>query len=542
MSGTGSLLIRNLRKPTDYTRAVQTQDELLRIAIANDANIAEARKAVNNGEVELPTQQQLKSSSELQGDIALQENEARNNLGQLFNYRDTTKIIAELSSDEIFVLNQAFPDIERILKKKFNLALLSPQFFIDFLRRYIDELDTTKGLKTSNNLFQRKFDILTDNLIDIKQTVPTKDIFTKIKKSLEKLHSKVSPSTLNPLIEKVKEIERVIPTKTELDNIDYLRETDKQEIIANLQEATNNLPTKTAFENFLANYDNQKITLRDYIEQIAIYIDGLRADQVRDLSTIRDNIREDIEGLKQNIREGTIPKKQNIGRPKKPPAVEGEIYDGPPYGPEYEAFLERKKNERIGATIPSDISLSSASTPATFNLYEAKKAGRGIKTRKIGKGIEYEPEPTYKEFGKYVIHMPNLKERDILNVKFKSLGRIPKYKPISISEVLKEVILDLVNTGKINHRIYSQVPMEEKKLFENISHGAGILHKLGIDKVVSPQEKHDVDRFNILRGELMAGNNSIALEKELRKLVVKFMNDGRISRSDGLNLLMELSV
>jgi hypothetical protein len=532
MSGTGSLLIRNLRKPTDYERAVQTQDELLRIAIANDANIASARKAVNNGEVQLPTQQQLKSSSELQNDIALQENEARNNLGQLFNYRDTTKIISELSSDEIFVLNQAFPDIERTLKKKFNLALLSPQFFIDFLRRYIDELDTTKGLKTSNNLLQRKFDVLTDNLIDLKQTIPTKDIFTKIKKSLEKLHSKVSPSTLNPLIEKVKEIEKVIPTKTELDNIDYLRETDKQEIIANLQEATNNLPTKTAFENFLANYDNQKITLRDYIEQIAIYIDGLRADQVRDLSTIRDNIRDDIEGLKQNIREGTIPKKQNIGRPKKPPAVEGELYEGPTYGPEWEAYLQRKKNE----------DLSSVSTPATVNLYEAKKAGRGIKTRKIGKGIEYEPEPTYKEFGKYVIHMPNLKEKDILNVKFKSLGRIPKYKPISISEVLKEVILDLVDTGKVNHRIYSQVPMEEKKLFENISHGAGILHKLGIDKVVSPQEKHDVERFNILRGELMAGNNSIALEKELRKLVVKFMNDGRISRSDGLNLLMELSV
>jgi len=535
MSGTGSLLIRNLRKPTDYARAVQTQDELLRIAIANDANIAEARKLSNSGEVQLPTQQQLKSSAELQGDIALQENEARNNLGQLFNYRDTTKIIAELSSNELFVLNQAFPDIERILKKKFNLALLSSQFFIDFLRRYIDELDTTKGLKTSNNLFQRKFDILTDNLIDIKQTVPTKDIFTKIKKSLEKLHSKVSPSTLNPLIEKVKEIERVIPTKTELDNIDYLRETDKQEIIANLQEATNNLPTKTAFENFLSNYDNQKITLRDYIEQIAIYIDGLRADQVRDLSTIRDNIREDIEGLKQNIREGTIPKKQNIGRPKKPPAVEGELYEGEPSGPEWEAFLERKQNEKIGSS-------SSVSTPSTVNLYEVKKAGKGIKTRKIGKGIEYEPEPTYKEFGKYVIHMPNLKEKDILNVKFKSLGRIPKYKPISISEVLKEVILDLVDTGKINHRIYSQVPMEEKKLFENISHGAGILHKLGIDKVVSPQEKHDVERFNILRGELMAGNNSIVLEKELRKLVVKFMHDGRISRSDGLNLLMELSV
>jgi hypothetical protein len=41
MSGTGSLMIRNLKKPSDYSKAVMTQDELLRIAIFNDANVAQ---------------------------------------------------------------------------------------------------------------------------------------------------------------------------------------------------------------------------------------------------------------------------------------------------------------------------------------------------------------------------------------------------------------------------------------------------------------------------------------------------------------------
>jgi len=45
-----------------------------------------------------------------------------------------------------------------------------------------------------------------------------------------------------------------------------------------------------------------------------------------------------------------------------------------------------------------------------------------------------------------------------------------------------------------------------------------------------------------LKGEYLAGNNSVALLKELRKLVVKFMSQGKISKHDGMNLLIELSV
>ena len=48
-AGYGGLLIRNLRKPTDYAKATMTQDQLLKIAVANDANIAKARQEVRLG-------------------------------------------------------------------------------------------------------------------------------------------------------------------------------------------------------------------------------------------------------------------------------------------------------------------------------------------------------------------------------------------------------------------------------------------------------------------------------------------------------------
>jgi hypothetical protein len=99
MSGTGSLLIRNLQKPSDYSKAVMTQDELLRIAIANDANVAQARQGFQRGEVQALTPQQLKSPAELQADQALQERTALYNLLRLFQYREASAVIAELTPD-----------------------------------------------------------------------------------------------------------------------------------------------------------------------------------------------------------------------------------------------------------------------------------------------------------------------------------------------------------------------------------------------------------------------------------------------------------
>ena len=73
-------MIRNLQKPSDYSKAVMTQDELLRIAIANDANISQARAGFQRGEVAPLTPQELKSPAELQADQALQEKIAMDNL------------------------------------------------------------------------------------------------------------------------------------------------------------------------------------------------------------------------------------------------------------------------------------------------------------------------------------------------------------------------------------------------------------------------------------------------------------------------------
>ena len=104
----------------------------------------------------------------------------------------------------------------------------------------------------------------------------------------------------------------------------------------------------------------------------------------------------------------------------------------------------------------------------------AEKDGVGFRLKKIGKGVSIEREPTYAEFGKYVIHVGHLKNNDILNVKYKSLGNIPQFKFVPVSDVYKDFILDVLETSKANPKVYDSVPPDERKLFERIASGAGV--------------------------------------------------------------------
>jgi hypothetical protein len=161
---------------------------------------------------------------------------------------------------------------------------------------------------------------------------------------------------------------------------------------------------------------------------------------------------------------------------------------------------------------------------------------------KVGKGIEVVEEPKYRSFGKYVIHIPQL-HNNKLNLKYpKSLGTIPSIKPTPISEEYRDFIIDVLDNGKMSEKELKRLVESEQKHFEKIVNGAGLVETFKLKKTISKDEKEEADRFNLLRGEYLAGNNAPTLLKELRSFILKFMDDGRIKRKDGMGLLAELAV
>jgi hypothetical protein len=585
MSGTGSLMIRNLRKPSDYSKAVMTQDEFLRIAIANDANVSGARASFQRGETIPITAQQLKSPAELQADLALQEKTALDNLLRLFQYREASAIIAELTPDEIFTMNQSFPQIERDISKKFAKGLLSPTFFVEYLRKFREELEASKGVSTNLSSITNRFNALTDNITDIQAILPTREQFFQLERNFAAAFDALPGYMTDPILERLHQLEQNIPSKRDLERVSQESEINQFETLAILQDLTSNMPTQIQIQRLIDDVNSGRVDAISGFRDLQEALGGISDAQLDGLDELRRQIAESsgstggdnieilaqvVVGVKDVARLAVA---KTIGSSTGTPSVKSFVYIVNELG--NEKLTETKivtlsetntgfRNwyaSNVGGKLTignlKDYILenalqapSSAVSDATSReTFSTEKSGFGLKakngrirTKKIGDGVKYEPEPTYRQLGKYVINIQQLKERDILNVKFPSLGRIPQFKPTPISDVMKEFILELLDTGKVSNRIYEQIPIEERQLFENIATGAGILNALKLKRTMSNEDKEDNDRFTLLKGEYLAGNNSVALLKELRKLVVKFMSQGKISKHDGMNLLIELSV
>ena len=176
--------------------------------------------------------------------------------------------------------------------------------------------------------------------------------------------------------------------------------------------------------------------------------------------------------------------------------------------------------------------------------YQANGDQPYIKSRiKIGSGVQVEEsKPKYERFGKFIIHTPQL-EKNILNFKYPSEGRVPNLPRMNIDDDTKDLIFSILETGKMSENQFNKLSQPTQDYLIKAIKGAGLENILfkGKCKVYPKDEKEDRERFNVLKGEFDAGNDNPKLIKELRGLVIKFSNCGIIPKKQGLEFLTILN-
>jgi hypothetical protein len=115
-------------------------------------------------------------------------------------------------------------------------------------------------------------------------------------------------------------------------------------------------------------------------------------------------------------------------------------------------------------------------------------------------------------------------------------------KSTHISEDFKDLIMAIIETGKFNSRLFERLPNSEKPLFKKLIDVAKLKHKLGAGNLVDENEKQNMQRWELVRGEIESGNDNISLKKEAKKLISYFMKSGRLSKSEAYDLLIQLSL
>jgi hypothetical protein len=147
------------------------------------------------------------------------------------------------------------------------------------------------------------------------------------------------------------------------------------------------------------------------------------------------------------------------------------------------------------------------------------------------------PKP-YIQFGRYFLNKERLKNKGFLSLRVAS-GNVIKGLPTQkVSHDLSKVLLTLIAGQTPSYEDIGGLTQEDRS---KLSHICSSCH---VDSPAVPHMKGEgeaeMDKFNILRGEIIAGNDAPKIAREFKTMLLKFMNEGRIPRQEGNGILHEM--
>jgi hypothetical protein len=180
-------------------------------------------------------------------------------------------------------------------------------------------------------------------------------------------------------------------------------------------------------------------------------------------------------------------------------------------------------------------------TPKGESSGSGMKRGRKPNKYVVGAGIDVEPEVKFVSFGKYLIDKPALySSQPKLQVKYPSKAMIREFPNQMITAELARILKSILEEKKVNFKAVQELPQKEQLLLNTLLEKAKLNHQLGLAGIRDEEIERESKQFEMLRGQVLAGNNSPQLLKNLKTMVLKFMADGRMPKSQGNQILMEI--
>jgi hypothetical protein len=202
--------------------------------------------------------------------------------------------------------------------------------------------------------------------------------------------------------------------------------------------------------------------------------------------------------------------------------------------------ISNRANERsrqlTGGVGINDVSYNKNTKMVRKKRFEGPIVGM---QHKVGYGIK-ENDTRYKEFGRYIIHIPSLR-KNVINIKYKSGIIINDLPQVTVSKTFADMICDLLDEGILDKTLYNKLDEKEQTYFVHLSKRCEFDTTIGLGLKNTNKQDEEMAKFEIIKGEIIAGNNSPELMQELKRYVLKFLLDGRMSKKVGHDLLYEIT-
>jgi len=164
------------------------------------------------------------------------------------------------------------------------------------------------------------------------------------------------------------------------------------------------------------------------------------------------------------------------------------------------------------------------------NYYQKPKIDTSHKVEKV---------PSYIEFGKHVLHQHNL-QGGILQIRRRSGTIINDLPRQAVGGKLKKVLITLTGTGSPSFEDINELTDSEKNLLNKVVKTCKIDQRLLVPTPNKSKEEQDFNRLQILSGEITAGNNNPQIVKELKTILLRLKNVGRIPKKQAHEIMEDL--
>jgi hypothetical protein len=181
----------------------------------------------------------------------------------------------------------------------------------------------------------------------------------------------------------------------------------------------------------------------------------------------------------------------------------------------------------LRSTYPEEYAYDNA--PEKFEFENKIRSGKGIKK---GRGL-------YTPFGDSEINHKNL-ENNILTIRRKSKTNYMDLPSKHISKHMKNIIHNIVGGKIANFEDIHNLNDEERNYLNKVISKSNLQDRLSVPAPSKDQADKDNHQWEVMRGEIMAGNDSHELVKKFKLLTMKLTRQGLLPKNEVMELFEDL--
>ena len=148
-----------------------------------------------------------------------------------------------------------------------------------------------------------------------------------------------------------------------------------------------------------------------------------------------------------------------------------------------------------------------------------------------------DPMNKYIQFGKYQLDLKQLKGGKI-QLRSKKNYFVKGLKGQRMTPNVKIIIDKLISNNEILYEDIDRLNESEKEMLADLAQKCEIDDRLKIPTPKLSEMQAKINKFNIMRGEILAGNDSRELIKDFKVMLLKFMADGVVDKKEGNDIMV----